>query len=131
MVIGDPPSDPAVKDTVSEPSPAVTEEMVGAAAVDDVEQLEVITRFPVPVEATATNNSCPAGPPQVTDLQKMSDADVREVQVMPSGLVITRFPVPVVATATNNFCPAGPPQVTDSQPLSAADVRGVQLMPSA
>jgi hypothetical protein len=67
----------------------------------------------------------------VTDIQPLSAADVREVQVMPSGLVITRFPVPDEATATNNFCPAGPPQVTDIQPLSAADVRGVQLMPSA
>ena len=89
----------------------------------------VITRFPVPDVATATNNFCPVGPPQVTDIQLLSAADVREVQVMPSGLVITRFPVPDWATATNNSCPAGPPQVTDIQSLSAADVRGVHVVP--
>ena len=83
-MIDDPPSDPGLKATASEPSPAVTDEMVGAAAVDDVGQLEVITRFPVPLLATATNFSCPAGPPQVTESQLLSAADVCVIHVVPS-----------------------------------------------
>ncbi len=39
--------------------------------------------------------------PQATDCQELPAAEVREVQVMPSGDVITRLPVPVELTATN------------------------------
>ena len=61
----------------------------------------VITRFPVPDDATATNKP----PPYVTLVQELLAADVCEVQVIPSGLVITRFPVPDDATATNKPFP--------------------------
>ena len=59
--------------------------------------VDVITRFPDPEAATATNVPLP----YVTPYQLLSEADVREVQVIPSGLVITRFPDPVSETATN------------------------------
>ena len=68
--------------------------VVGAAGAAATKEL-VITRSRTPLFATATNFSCPAGPPQVTDAQLLSAADVCVVQVMPSGLVITRFPAPV------------------------------------
>jgi hypothetical protein len=51
----------------------------------------------------------------VTEFQLLSEAEVREVHVMPSGLVMTRLPVPELDTATNVSCPAGPPHVTDAQ----------------
>ena len=35
-------------------------------------QLEVITRFPVPLNATATNFSSPVGPPHVIETQLLS-----------------------------------------------------------
>ena len=57
----------------------------------------------------------------------LSAADVRLVQVIPSGLVITRLPVPLPLTATNKPLP----YVTEYQSLFAADVRAVQLTPSA
>jgi hypothetical protein len=63
----------------------------------------------------------------VTEYQLLSTADVRLVQVIPSGLVITRLPVPLELTATNNPLP----YVTDRQMLSAADERVVQVIPSA
>ena len=88
-------------------------------------------RLPVPVAATATNFSCPVGPPQVTEYHWLLAGEVCGVQVMPSGLVITRLPVPVFATATNFSCPVGPPQVTDIHELSAAEVCVVHVMPSA
>ena len=91
----------------------------------------VITRLPVPVFATATNFSCPVGPPQVTDIHEFSAAEVCVVQVMPSGLVMTRLSVPWFATATNFCCPAGPPQVTESQLLSTGEVCVFHVMPSA
>ena len=72
----------------------------------------VITRFPVPLLATATNFSCPAGPPHVTALQELSAADVCVVQVMHSGLVVTRFTVTQAETARDWTCPEVPPQVT-------------------
>ena len=86
-----------------------------------------MTLFAVPVSETATNFSCPVGPPQVTEFHSLSAADVRDVQVMPSGLVITLFPVPVSETATNSPLP----QVTEFHSLSAADVRDVQVVSSA
>ena len=55
----------------------------------------------------------------------MSAADVRLVQVVPSGLVITRFPDPVALTATNKPSP----YVTEYQALSDADERLVQSIP--
>jgi hypothetical protein len=63
----------------------------------------------------------------VTERHSLSAADVREVQVIPSGLVITRLPVPVGLTATNKPLP----YVTETQELFAADVRLVQVIPSA
>jgi hypothetical protein len=64
---------------------------------------DVITRL-LPVEATATNNSPPEGPPQATLCQELSEADVRIVHTVPLGDVITRLPAPLAedATATNN-----------------------------
>ena len=61
----------------------------------------VITRLPVPVLLTVTNNPLPC----VTENHSLSADDVRLVQVVPSGLVITRFPVPVLLTATNKPLP--------------------------
>ena len=91
-------------------------------------------RLPVPVAATATNFSCPVGPPQVTEYQLLLAGEAGEVcvvHVMPSGLVMTRLAVPVAATATNFCCPAGPPQVTEYQMLSTGEVCVVHVMPSA
>ena len=70
---------------------------------------------------TATNKPLP----YVTDRQLLSAADVRLVQVVPSGLVITRFPDPVALTATNKPLP----YVTEYQALSDADERLVQSIP--
>jgi hypothetical protein len=53
----------------------------------------------------------------------LSAAEIRDVQVMPSGLVMTLFPSPDSDTATNN--PA--PYVTERHRLLAAEVRGVQI----
>ena len=78
-------------------------------AVQVIPSVEVITRFPTPELATATNFSDPAGPPQVTDCQLLFAAEDRAVQLTPSTEVITRFPVPDAATATYTFDPAGPP----------------------
>ena len=63
---------------------------------------DVITRFPTPEYDTATNNSEPKGPPDVTEDQSLFAAEVRFVHVRPSGEVITRFPTPIIDTATNN-----------------------------
>jgi hypothetical protein len=82
----------------------------------------VITLSTVGLFASATNIPFP----NVTDRQSLSLAEVREVQLIPSGLVITRFPVPLVETATNNPFPC----TTECQRLFAADVREVQLIPS-
>ena len=54
----------------------------------------------------------------MTEVHALSAAEVRLVQVIPSGLVITRFPVPFADTATKS--PA--PYVTEVHALSAADV---------
>ena len=58
-----------------------------------------MTRLPVPLSATAMNNESSGD--QHTEIQLLSAADVRDVQVMPSGLVITRLLEPEVPTATN------------------------------
>ena len=85
-MIGLPPSAAAVKETVNELSPEAIEVIVGAEGVLAVKP-EVITRLPAPLAATATNFSCPAGPPHVTESQLLSAAEVCEVQVMPSARI--------------------------------------------
>jgi hypothetical protein len=61
----------------------------------------VITRSLTPEKATATKIDNSGA--QQTSRHALSAADVRVVQLIPSGLVITRFPVPPAsATATNN-----------------------------
>ena len=59
----------------------------------------VITRLPVPVLETATNVSCPVGPPHVTDNQSLSAAEVWLVQVMPSARTVNDEKPNVVAIA--------------------------------
>jgi len=76
--------------------------------------------------ATATNFSCPAGPPHVTDAHGLEAAGVRAVQLLPSGLVMTRLPELELETATKSPFP----YVTDLHTLFTAEARGVQLMPS-
>ena len=51
---------------------------------------DLITLFPVPDSATATNKLLP----NVTERQALSAAEVLIVQLIPSGEVITLFPVP-------------------------------------
>ena len=92
---------------------------------------EVMIRAVPPKSATATNVSCPGTPPQVTEFQLLSAAEVRLVQVVPSGDVMTRLPVPLLATATNFSCPAGPPQVTEFHALGTAAVRVVHTTPGS
>ena len=58
-----------------------------------------MTRLPVPLSETAQNSRNSGD--QQTDHQLLSAAEVREVQVIPSGLVITRLPVPSSETAQN------------------------------
>ena len=59
----------------------------------------VITRLPLPEAATATNVSCPVGPPHVTDNQSLSAAEVWLVQVMPSARTVNDEKPNVVAIA--------------------------------
>ena len=113
-----PGPDPAATLTVAAALPALA---VGAEGVGGINPPLVITRLPVPVEATATNNPLP----YATDSQELSAAEVRLVQVMPSGLVITRLTAPDKATATNSPLP----YVTEYQSLSVAEVRIVQSAP--
>ena len=86
----------------------------------------VITRLlapgPVPLQLTATNKPLPPTVPYVTEDQPLSDADVRLVQVTPSGLVITRLPVPLSLTATNKPLPPTVPYVTEFQLLLTTPV---------
>jgi hypothetical protein len=63
------------------------------------------------------------------DRQKLSAADVREVQLMPSGLVIIRLAVPVFDKATKSGEPPGVPYVTEIHTLAAAEERIVQFIP--
>jgi hypothetical protein len=68
--------------------------------------------------------------PYVTDIQALSEVDVRAVHDIPSGLVITRLPVSELnvplATATNKPFP----KVTLRHCRFTADVRAVQVIPS-
>ena len=127
--MGLPPLAAAVNETVNKLSPEVIELIVGAAGAL-VTKPEVMTRLPVPVTATATNFCCPAGPPHVTEPHLLFEAEVREVQVMPSALVMTE-PKLLLSdpTATNFSCPAGPPQITELQ-LLTGELSRVQAMPS-
>ena len=72
-----------------------------------------MTRLPVPVLDTATKSPFP----YVTELQSLSTAEFRLVQLMPSVEVMTRLPLPVAETATKSPFP----YVTEFQPLLAAD----------
>ena len=83
---------------------------------------EVITRLPVPSLLTATNKPLP----YVTEYHWLPAAELRLVQVIPSGLVITRLFVPVILTATNRPLP----YVTEYHWLPAAELRLVQVIPS-
>ena len=81
-----------------------------------------MTRSPMPVLLTATKSPLP----YVTDRQLLSAAEVRLVQVMPSGLVMTRLPEPSPATATKIPLP----YVTERHVLSAAEDWLAQVMPA-
>lgn len=81
----------------------------------------VMTRVPIPLCPTATNNPLP----KVTAVHRLSAAEMRLVQVIPSGLVITRLPVPDEATATNISLP-----YAIVNQLLSGEVRLVQLIPS-
>jgi hypothetical protein len=59
--------------------------------------LVVMTLLPVPDSATAAKSESSGA--QQTEFQALFTADVRDVHVMPLGLVITLLPVPVTATA--------------------------------
>ena len=48
---------------------------------------------------TATNVSCPAGPPHVTEVQLTSEAEVRVVHVMPSARTSAAVHVSSATTA--------------------------------
>ena len=72
-----------------------------------------MTRLPVPVLDTATKSPFP----YVTELQSLSTAEFRLVQLMPSVEVMTRLPDPVLDTATKSPFP----YVTDVQSLSTAE----------
>ena len=61
----------------------------------------VMTLFPEPLLATATNSPFP----YVTLVHELSAALVRIVHVMQSGDVMTRLPVPVEETATKSPFP--------------------------
>ncbi|WP_438846667.1 hypothetical protein, partial [Asticcacaulis taihuensis] len=78
-----------------------------------------MTRLPVPLSLTAQKR--PSSGAQQTDIQLLSVALARAVQVMPSGEVITRFAVPVAATAQNSMSSGD--QYMPRQALSAALVR--------
>jgi hypothetical protein len=82
-----------------------------------------MTRSPAPVVATATNKD--SSDAQHTERHSLSAADVRAVQVTPSGLVMTRLPAPEIATATNKESSGA--QHTERQALLAADVRVVHV----
>ena len=58
-----------------------------------------MTRLSVPVPDTAQNRRSSGD--QQTPRQLLSAAEVRDVHVMPSGLVMTRSPVPLSDTAQN------------------------------
>ena len=96
----------------------LTVPLVGPVSVYEVAgagSAPVITRFPLPVLATATKSPLP----YVTPLHWLSAADVPIVQVIPSGLVMTWFPVPAVPDKATK---SPLPYVTEYQLLSAAEV---------
>ena len=86
-----------------------TEVVVDVVEVVDVEVVvvthpappDVMTRSPVPLAETATKVLFP----KTTEFQLLSEADVRDVHVVPSGLVITRLPTPESLTATKRPLP--------------------------
>ena len=78
-----------------------------------IPSVEVITAF-VP---TATNNPLP----YVTACQLESDADARDVHVIPSVEVITLLPDPVDDTATNVPLPYATPSQSLSTGYPAAE----------
>ncbi len=116
---------------MSVPSPAVTELIVGALGAV-VTKFDVMTRLPVPLIETATNFSCPVGPPHTTENHAFSILEASLVQVMPSVLVMKRFPELIIEeTATNFSCPACPPHTTEDHQSSVIGVVWlVQVMPS-
>ena len=87
--------------------------------------VDVITLFPVPEEATATNIK--SSGLQHTLFQILSTAAALLVQFIPSGLLITLL-VPEEATAINKFNSGL--QHTEVQGLALADVLKVQFIPS-
>jgi hypothetical protein len=59
-----------------------------------------ITRLPVPLLLTATNSSrCGA---QQREVQALSAAELRLLQLIPSGEVITRLPLPLSLMPTTS-----------------------------
>ena len=98
-MIGLPLSAAAEKLIVNELSPEAIELSVGADGVL-VAKSEVMTRLPVPVPDTATNFSCPAGPPQVIESQLLSAAEARIVHVMPSARTSAAVQERIVMAAT-------------------------------
>jgi hypothetical protein len=78
------------------------------------------------LDTVAINNEISGA--QHTHDHWLSEAEARDVHVIPSGLVITRLPVPVLETATNNDISGD--QHTFCQSLSAADCLTVQFIPS-
>ena len=75
---------------------------------------DVITRFRLPLELTATNKPAPF----VTDSQLLFAAAVRAVQVIP--LFVLVITAPLAPTATNVPTPLTVPYVTDCQELPAS-----------
>ena len=62
----------------------------------------------------------------MTEDQPLSAAEIRGVQVIPSGLVMTRFPIPLLDTATKSPFP----YATEFHELAAAAVLNVHVIPS-
>ena len=83
-------------------------------------------RLPVPLLLTATNSSR-SGAQQRED-QALSAAELRLLQLIPSGEVITRLPLPLLLSATSK--PNSAAQQIAVQLLLDAAVRRVQLRPS-
>ena len=84
--------------------------------VHEIPFVDVMTRFPVPLSATATNNpfGLLVGVPKATARQPIPGVGVvRNVQLIPSGEVMTElFEPSEMETATNNPLP----YATASQP---------------
>ena len=80
----------------------------------------------LPLLATATSTSRCGD--QQRQVQVLSAAEVRLVQVLPSGEVITRLPVPLLLNATSR--PSSAAQQSAIQLLVLAALRRDQLRPS-